>query len=345
MSGRFALAAALAVVALTLTASSVAGTKPAVAAPYPVTVTVDNGTVTIRKRPSRIVSLSPTATETLFAIGAGRQVVAVDDQSDYPKQAPHTSLSGFTPNVEAIAALKPDLVVIAFDPKGLSGALNRLGIPVVFQNAAPTLPAAYTQIRQLGKVTGHAKEANALAARMGRQIRSIVQRVRAKAIKASVYHELDDTYYSATSETFIGRVYRAFGLKNIADQAKGGAGDYPQLSSEFIVSDDRDQARGAFTKAVEIYSALGAVTDVARLQTIFRAHGIRRGPHSKHRSARSGWDSLTPTEVKVAALVGEDEARDGTVTLKDLRNRTQVTVARAEAAGEIRRLLAAGAGH
>jgi DNA-binding CsgD family transcriptional regulator len=76
-------------------------------------------------------------------------------------------------------------------------------------------------------------------------------------------------------------------------------------ASEFIVSDDRDQARGAFTKAVEIYSALGAVTDVARLQTIFRAHGIRRGPHSKHRSARSGWDSLTPTEVKVAALVGD----------------------------------------
>jgi DNA-binding CsgD family transcriptional regulator len=76
-------------------------------------------------------------------------------------------------------------------------------------------------------------------------------------------------------------------------------------ASEFIVIDGRDKARGAFTKAVETYSALGAVTDVARLQTIFRAHGIRRGPHSKHRSARSGWDSLTPTEVKVALLVGD----------------------------------------
>ena len=76
-------------------------------------------------------------------------------------------------------------------------------------------------------------------------------------------------------------------------------------ASEFIVINDRDKARGAFTKAVETYSALGAVTDVARLQTIFRAHGIRRGPHSKHRSARSGWDSLTPTEVKVALLVGD----------------------------------------
>ena len=62
--------------------------------------------------PQRIVSLSPTATESLFAMGAGKQVVAVDDQSDYPKRAPRTSLSGFTPNVEAIASYRPDLVVV-----------------------------------------------------------------------------------------------------------------------------------------------------------------------------------------------------------------------------------------
>ena len=189
--------------------------------------------------PSRIVSLSPTATETLFAIGAGEQVVAVDDQSDYPKRAPHSSLSGFTPNVEAIAALKPDLVVIAFDPKGLSGALSRLGIPVVFQNAAPTLPAAYRQIRQLGKVTGHAKEANALVGRMTQQIRSILDKVRAKATTASVYHELDENLFSATSNTFVGRVYAMFGLKNIADAAAGGS-DYPQLSAEYVVSANPD---------------------------------------------------------------------------------------------------------
>ena len=85
--------------------------------------------MTIRKRPSRIVSLSPTATETLFAIGAGAQVVAVDDQSDYPKQAPHTTLSGYTPNVEAIAAYKPDLVVASSDPNDLVAALEKLGIP------------------------------------------------------------------------------------------------------------------------------------------------------------------------------------------------------------------------
>src|SRR5581483_7731907 len=74
------------------------------------------------KYPHRIISLSPTATEDLFAIGAGKQVVAVDNQSDYPKAAPKTSLSGFTPNVEAVVAYHPDLVVISYSPKGFAGA-------------------------------------------------------------------------------------------------------------------------------------------------------------------------------------------------------------------------------
>jgi DNA-binding CsgD family transcriptional regulator len=74
-------------------------------------------------------------------------------------------------------------------------------------------------------------------------------------------------------------------------------------AENFVCADDRDQARAAFTRAVEIYTSLGAAADVARLQASFRAHGIRRSPHSKHRRARSGWDSLTPTETKIAALV------------------------------------------
>jgi DNA-binding CsgD family transcriptional regulator len=82
----------------------------------------------------------------------------------------------------------------------------------------------------------------------------------------------------------------------IAKALEAAAGD-------FVGTDDRDQARAAFTRAVEIYTSLGAATDVARLQAKFRAHGIRRGPHAKHRQARSGWDSLTPTETKIAALV------------------------------------------
>jgi DNA-binding CsgD family transcriptional regulator len=84
-----------------------------------------------------------------------------------------------------------------------------------------------------------------------------------------------------------------------------GAKALEAAASEFIAVGDRDQARAAFTDAVEIYSSLGAASDAARLQAVFRAHGIRRGPHAKHRTARSGWDSLTPTEITVANLVGE----------------------------------------
>ena len=73
----------------------------------------------------------------------------------------------------------------------------------------------------------------------------------------------------------------------------------------FVDADDRGQARAAFTDAVEVYTSLGAAADLARLQATFRAHGIRRGPHAKHRRARSGWDSLTATEIKIAAFVEE----------------------------------------
>ena len=126
-------------------------------ASFPVTVIGSNGKVTVSKRPARIVSLSPTATETLFAIGAGSQVVAVDDQSDFPKSAPQTSLSGFTPNVEAIAAYRPDLVVIAYDPKGLVGRARPArhhGAPPgrcqELQGRVPADPAARARHRPRG---------------------------------------------------------------------------------------------------------------------------------------------------------------------------------------------------
>ena len=157
---RFPLvAAAIALAALVVVgAGAPAGARTAPKA-FPVTIVTAEGKVTVAKRPLRVISLSPTATESLFAIGAGPQVVAVDNQSDYPKSVPKTSLSGYTPNVEAIAGYRPDLVVAAYDPKGLSAALRKLGIPVVVQGAASTFKGAYQQIRQLGLVTGHVSDA------------------------------------------------------------------------------------------------------------------------------------------------------------------------------------------
>jgi iron complex transport system substrate-binding protein len=190
--------------------------------------------------PHRIVSLSATATETLFAIGAGPQVVAVDDQSDYPKQAPRTSLSGFTPNVEAIAGYKPDLVVIAYDPNGLSATLRGLGIRVLVQDAAKTLDEAYAQMTVLGKVTGHAQQAARLVARMKQRIAAVVRSGTRRARGLTVYHELEPDLYSATSKTFIGRIYALFGLKNIADAADRDGSGYPKLSAEYVVDQSPD---------------------------------------------------------------------------------------------------------
>ncbi len=231
------LAGFLAAVLVLLAASAAGGTPTP--PPFPVTIVASNGKVTVPKRPRRIVSLSPTATESLFAIGAGNQVVAVDDRSDYPTSAPRTSLSGFTPNVEAIAAYRPDLVVIAYDPKGLSGALGRLGIPVVHHDGARTFAGAYRQIRQLGRVTGHAHEASRLVHRMQKRIAAIVKE-RKSARRLSVYHELDPTLYSASSKTFVGQVYTALGLRNIADAADSVGTGYPQLSSEYVVAESPD---------------------------------------------------------------------------------------------------------
>ncbi len=174
------------------------GAAPAASAggaSYPVTV----GNVTLDKRPERIVSLAPTATEMLFAIDAGPQVVAVDDQSTYPADAPRTDLSGFKPNAEAIAAKNPDLVVLSDDLNKIVDQLTALKIPTFVTPAAKTLDDTYTQIGQLGTLTGHPAEASALSERMRTQIDKIVQSVPKRGTPLSYYYELDPTLYSVTS--------------------------------------------------------------------------------------------------------------------------------------------------
>jgi iron complex transport system substrate-binding protein len=206
---------------------------------FPVTVRAANGPVTIPRRPLRIVSLSPTATEDLFAVGAGRQVVAVDSLSNYPPRAPRTSLSGYRPNAEAIAGYRPDLVVVRSDG-GIVDELEELEITVIVDPEAGSLPDAYRQIRQLGHASGFPKRAAALVARMRSRIGAAVRSAGGKGRGFSLYHELTTNYYSATSRTFIGQVYKLFGLRNIADAAGPGGGVYPQLSGEYIVAANPD---------------------------------------------------------------------------------------------------------
>ncbi len=227
-----------------------AGQSPAAdEAVYPVVVETENGTVEIAERPDQIVSLSSTATEMLFAIDAGDQVIAVDDQSNYPADAPITDLSGLEPNVEAIAGYEPDLVVTSGDPGDLVAGLDTLGIPTLVQPAAVTLDDTYEQISQLGTATGNTDEADDLVAQMQADIDDLVAEVPERSEPATYYHELDSTLFTVTSETFIGELYSLVGYENIADPADdGSAGGYPQLSSEFVVQADPDVIFLADTK-------------------------------------------------------------------------------------------------
>ncbi len=212
---------------------------------FPVTVTIGTAKVTVKRKPTRIVSISPTATEILFAIGAGKQVKAVDEFSTFPAEAPRTKLSGFQPNVEAIVGYKPDLVVMSQEDK-VTASLRALKIPVVVHVAAANFDDTYTQMTQLGRLTGNSAAASTSVSRMKSQIAKAVAKV--PKVSMTFYHELDNTLYSVTSGSFVGQVYALFGLTNIADAAPGAESGYPQLSAEYLVASNPDLIFLADTK-------------------------------------------------------------------------------------------------
>ena len=205
-------------------------------------VSAANGAVHIGSRPTAIISLSPTSTEMLYAIGAGSQVKAVDNDSDYPPQAPKTKLSGSQPNVEAIAAYKPDLVVVDANTSGLVNRLAAFKIPVLVMPAAAKVSDVYAQFDELGRATGHLTQAERENTRLRGQLAQIAAAEPHHAAPLTYYYELDQTYYSVTSDTFVGQLLHLLGMKSIADTAKGAAaaGGYPQLSSEFIIKANPD---------------------------------------------------------------------------------------------------------
>ncbi len=228
-----AFAAGLALALQLAAAAPATPTKPM----FPVTIKTSAGTITLTARPTRIVSLSSTGTEDLFAIGAGSQVVAVDSQSLVPKNAPHTKLSAFSPNAEAIDGYHPDLVIVAFDMNKIVAALDKLKIPVLLEPPAADLNGIYSQLEQLGTATGRSAQAKVLVTRLRGRVATIIRSVPHSAKPISVYHEIDSTFYTATSHTFIGSVYKLLGLRNIADPA-GKLTAYPKLSPEYLISAD-----------------------------------------------------------------------------------------------------------
>lgn len=250
---------------------------------FPVTVDAANGSIEIPEKPTAIVSLSPALTEMVYAIGAGDQVVAVDSFSNHPESAPVTDLTGFAPNVEAIVALSADLVLIDgdYDGAGVS-SLTALGVPVLVLPAAADLNDVYWQIEQLGLATGNVTGATAVVDDMRREIDQMLASVPELFEPLTFYHELDDTYYSVTSETFIGQVYESMGLVNIADEVGEGSFGYPQLSEEYIIEQDPD--------------------------LIFLADTICCGVTRESLADRPGWSTLTAVTTGSVIELDDDVA-------------------------------------
>ncbi len=204
---------------------------------YPVTVATEAGDVMIEAQPTSIVSLSPSSTEMLFAIDAGGLVSAVDQYSNYPPEAPAGTLDGFVPDLEAILGAGPDLVVASDLPEDILAGLEASGVPVILQPAAQNFDQVYDQIAQLGEATGKLDQAAAVNADIREGIDEVVAGLPESDEPIRVFHEIDDSFYTATSASFIGQIYQMMGFENIADPYDDGGG-YPLIDGETIIAAD-----------------------------------------------------------------------------------------------------------
>jgi iron complex transport system substrate-binding protein len=220
-------------------AGRAAAREGAAASGFPVSVTSGDGAVRIASRPDRILSLSASATQMLYAIGAGSQVAGVDKYSTYPADAPRTKFTGYESSAEDYLYLRPDLVVLAFAPGTLVQQLRLLHIPTLLLPPATGFADVYSQLAELAAATGHPAGARQVQSSLEADLSADVRAADHGGQGDSYYIEVDPTLYTATSHTFIGAEFSLFGMDNIAD-AVGHGVDYPQLSAEYIVKQGPD---------------------------------------------------------------------------------------------------------
>jgi iron complex transport system substrate-binding protein len=216
-------------------------TTIAEAGTFPVTVPGVEGPVTVGRKPKRIVALSPSITEVLYAIEAGDQVVGVDEASDRPGGTPVVpGLRGVRPAAELVARQRPDLVVVEDDEAPATlGALALQGVPVLEVAVPDTLEDSYAAIQALGQATGHPRRAGEVVDAMRRDIATLAARAATRPGRGAVYHELDDRLFTVTSLSFVGRIYQQLGFTNVGDEVESGEGyRYGQLSNEQLADED-----------------------------------------------------------------------------------------------------------
>ncbi len=222
----------------------------------------DGEDLTIESQPQRMVVLSPGHVEILFAIGAGDQVIAVEQNVDFPPEAAalEPKISGLDPSVEAIADLAPDLVIIAFAPEGFIDLMDTLGIPVFHDDIdtkITTIDEVFDSIKELGRATGHREEAQALIKELRDRVRDVVKELRGEDDGLTIYHELDATggFFSISPDSFVGDLYITLKAENIVGADDG---PFPSLTQEAIIERNPGVivlADAAFGETPEVVSA------------------------------------------------------------------------------------------
>ena len=212
--------------------STAAGSTAAAAFPYTLRGT-DGESLTLKEAPKRIVSLGPGTTETLFAIGAGNALVAVDRFSDFP--APTAALPKVDyskPSVEALVGHKPDLVLATGRQKETVPAMRGVGLPVIVLEEPGSVEGVFEHIDRLGKATGRGVEAQQLITKLRERKDAVALKIKDVNSGPLFYHEVSSNFFTAGPTSFIGDVYGLLKARNIAD---GTSGPFPQLSQEVIV--------------------------------------------------------------------------------------------------------------
>lgn len=216
--------------------------------PTPTPIVLKDGlgnTITFKAPPKRIVSLAPSITESLFAIGAGSQVVARDDNSKYPPEAAKLPSVGSTwnkPPLEAILAQKPDLVIVAaITPKDQVKQMQDAGLTVFWQANPKDFNGLYQNLRDLAKLTGHEKEAEKLIAQLQERVKAVEDALKDVKEEPLVFYELDATDpanpWTTGPNTFISNTIKMAKGRNVGDVLKK---PWAQISAEELVKQNPD---------------------------------------------------------------------------------------------------------
>jgi iron complex transport system substrate-binding protein len=196
--------------------------------------------VKLQGTPQRIVSLAPSNTEILFAVGAGKQVVGRDSFSDYPAAASSVQDIGGSMgkyDSEAIVAIQPDLVLAGeINTPELVSSLEQLGLTVYYLPNPTTLEGMYANLETVGQLTGHRSEATVLVNSLKKRVDAVDARIKPLNYIPTVYYELDATDptkpYTAGPGTFVDLLISRAGGINIGASLKS---QWAQISLEQVV--------------------------------------------------------------------------------------------------------------